>query len=394
MKNLNIGLFGFGVVGEGIYKVLQEKHQFQSSILKVCVKQKNKERNAPAELFTTDADDILNNPEINVVVELIDDADAALDIVRKALISGKQVVSANKKMIAENLEELLDLQKKHNAILLYEAAVCGSIPIIRNLEEYFDNDLLTSVSGIVNGSTNFILTKMSNDGSDYNETLKIAQEKGFAESNPTLDVEGIDAVNKLSIIILHSFGILVNPKDITKKGITSLHPSDFKFAKEKEQAIKLIAHTSIDENNKIHASVLPTFITNEDKLSKVLDEYNAVLLRSSLADEQFFFGKGAGRYPTSSAVLSDISALNYDYKYEYKKLKNDSLPQFNSSEKSGKFYLSFPSNENIDTNVFDDIQEKFYGQDRNYFIGTIKFETLKKTTDWKNENVSLIAYMN
>ena len=392
MNELHIGLFGFGVVGEGIYKVLKQKSNFRSTIHKICIKHPEKERNAPKRLFTTRADDILEDPKINVVVELIDDAEAALHLVRKAMRKGKSVVSANKKMIAENLEELVELQKEYGVSFLYEAAVCGSIPIIRNLEEYFDNDLLTSVSGIVNGSTNFILSQMSKENVAYEDTLRIAQEKGFAESNPTLDVEGIDAVNKLSIIVLHSFGRIIHPDTVIRKGITALHPFDFQFAKEKGSTIKLVATTCGEESNALHTSVWPTFIHQGEKLSHVENEYNAVLIGSSLADEQFLFGKGAGRYPTSSAVLSDLSALGYRYKYEYKKTKRPQLQQAASDNRRGKFYLSFHTDTPIDLNLFEEISESFKGVERNYVIGTISYEKFRAYDFWKRKEVSLVSF--
>lgn len=205
MKKLKIGLFGFGVVGEGIYRVLADRPSLGCTVSKIVVKNSSKPRNVSSSLFTTSADDILLDPTIDVVVELIDDATAARDIVITAMKNGKSVVSANKKMIAENLTELLDLQKKQGVSFLYEGAVCGSVPILRNLEEYFDNDLLNHVTGIVNGSTNYILTKMKDEKRSYENSLKAAQENGFAESDPRLDVEGIDAAYKLCLLTLHAF---------------------------------------------------------------------------------------------------------------------------------------------------------------------------------------------
>src|SRR6478672_3754278 len=198
-KQLTIGLFGFGVVGEGIYHVLNQTPSLNATIKKVCIKHADKKRNAPPELFTTSYNDLLEDDEINLIVELIDDADEAYKIVKQSLNNKKAVVSANKKMIAEHLEELLKLQEVNDTSFLYEAAVCGSIPVIRNLEEYYDNDLLQSISGIVNGSTNYILTKIG-EGLSYKEALLQAQQLGFAESNPRLDVEGIDPANKLTIL--------------------------------------------------------------------------------------------------------------------------------------------------------------------------------------------------
>src|SRR5476649_1685848 len=192
-KQLTIGLFGFGVVGEGLYKVLQQTPSLKASIKKVCIKNPGKKRDAPASLFTTHKDELLFDDEINVIVEVIDDANAAFDIVSTALQNGKAVVSASKKMIAEHLPEILELQAKTGLPFLCEAAACASIPVIRNLEEYYDNDLLHSIRSIVNGSTNFILTKMFEDHLNFTDALILAQQLGFAESNPVLDTEGFDA---------------------------------------------------------------------------------------------------------------------------------------------------------------------------------------------------------
>jgi homoserine dehydrogenase len=201
-KKLSIGLFGFGVVGQGLYDIIITKN-LNIEIVKFAIKDPHKKRTLPAELFTTDRDELLNNPEINTIVELINDTEAAFEIVSRALSSGKNVVSASKKMIALHLEELIELQHKHGTSLLYEGAVCGSIPIIRNLEEYYDNELLHSISGIFNGSSNYILSKGFIEGLDYDSALKQAQDLGFAETDPTSDVGGFDAKYKLVIAAAH-----------------------------------------------------------------------------------------------------------------------------------------------------------------------------------------------
>ncbi|MCB0775518.1 MAG: homoserine dehydrogenase, partial [Chitinophagaceae bacterium] len=211
-KKLIIGLFGFGVVGEGLYRVLQQTPSLNASLKRVCIKDPAKNRNAPGNLFTTNKNELLNDPDINVIVEVIDDAKAAFDIVKTALLNGKDVVTASKKMIAENLPALLELQNQTGRSLLYESAACASIPVIRNLEEYYDNDLLHSIKAIVNGSTNFILTKMFEDGLDFKQSLLLAQQCGFAESDPSLDIEGYDALNKWIFLLTHAYGIIENPE--------------------------------------------------------------------------------------------------------------------------------------------------------------------------------------
>lgn len=390
MKKLNIGLFGFGVVGEGIYKVLSEKSQLNTHIKKIVIKHPDKQRNAPVELFSTDAQEILNDKEIDVVVELIDDADAAFEIVKTALNKRKSVVSANKKMIAEHHFELIDLQRKNGVSFLYEAAVCASIPILRNLEEYYDNDLLNYINGIVNGSTNYILTKMKVENETYENALIAAQENGFAESNPALDVEGIDAAYKLSIITLHAFGRLISPQDILKKGITALKSEDFKYASEKGFIIKLIAGCAIDELNNLTPTVLPSFIEKTKTLGLVNNEFNGVLIGSALADEQFLYGKGAGRYPTSSAVLSDISSLRYDYKYELRKgIKNGFQGEYFEER---KIYIGFKPSENINQQLFKTIEESYRSKNYEYVTGTIDLNQLKNSGWLENKEISVISF--
>lgn len=388
MKKLRIGLFGFGVVGEGIFQVLSQKPQLECEIVKICIKDPDKLRNAPDHFFTTNPQDILKDDSINVVVELIDDPDSAFEIVSTALKSGKSVVSANKKMIAENHLKLIELQQKHQTSFLYEAAVCGSIPILRNLEEYFDNDLLQYVSGIVNGSTNYILTQMAQNGGSYDESLKSAQELGFAETDPSLDVEGQDAAFKLSIICLHAFGKIIESKSILRKGICSIDQTDLSFAKANNLKLKLVASTH-QNGTGLDATVFPTFIENGHTLSSVDNEYNGLLIGSSLADEQFFYGKGAGRFPTSSAVLSDISALKYDYKYEMRKGLEPDKTQRNVSK---KFYVSFKNGVEVNKYIFDSIDGQYQCEDQVCIIGHISLNSLKQESFWKNPDVSIIAF--
>ncbi len=389
-KALTIGLFGFGVVGEGLYKVLQQTPSLKARIKKVCIKHPGKTRNAPADLFTTEKDDLLFDNEINVIVEVIDDADAAFHIVSTALHQGKAVVSASKKMIAEHLLEILALQQQTGLPFLYEAAACASIPVIRNLEEYYDNDLLHGIRAIVNGSTNFILTKMFEDKLAYGEALLLAQQLGFAESNPKLDVEGYDALNKWTFLLTHAYGITAKPDDILFTGIQNIQLTDANVAKEKGFDIKLVAQAQKLKSGKVAAFVLPQFVTKDDHLSFVRNEYNGVVIESGFSDKQFFYGKGAGSFPTASAVLSDISALRYDYHYEYKKLYHHT-----PAELSNDFYLrvfvSFDKLNEVPKDEFEWIEEWHGGQERSYLVGVIHFEKLVAHKWWKHQGISLIV---
>lgn len=377
-KTLNIGLFGFGCVGFGLYEVLQKTPGLKANIKNICVKNPDKQREIGSENFTFNPDDLLNDPEINVIVELIDDADAAFEITRTALKSGKAVVSANKKMIAEHFEELLQLQRENDVPLLYEAACCASMPIIRNLEEYYDNDLLESIQGIVNGSTNYILTKTSRDKLSYEEALKEAQEKGFAESNPILDTGGFDAKYKLLILLAHSFGHIAKPDDILNIGIDGLGGLELKYASEKGLKIKLVAQAFKHSDGNVGAFVLPKFVSPDDRLYNVDDVFNGVVTKTSFADEQFFVGRGAGAHPTASAVLSDISALTYDYKYEYKKISRGEEVNLTEDLDLNVFLRhEKPDAESLKP-FFKHISESYLNGEAGYITGTISFGNLKK----------------
>jgi homoserine dehydrogenase len=388
-KQLTIGLFGFGVVGEGLYKVLQQTPSLKATIKKVCIKNPGKKREAPADLFTTDKDVLLNDPEINVIVEVINESEPAFEIVSRALNGGKDVVSASKKMIAEHLPELLGLQKTTGRSFLYESAACASIPVIRNLEEYYDNDLLHSIKAIVNGSTNFILTKMFEDKLSYQDALLLAQQLGFAESDPSLDVEGYDAANKWTFLLTHAYGIVEETNNIVFNGIQNIQGSDAVVAAEKHFDIKLVAQAKKLQNGKVAAFVLPQFIKQDDHLAFVKNEYNGVVIESSFSDKQFFYGKGAGSFPTASAVLSDLSALRYQYKYEYKKLYHH-IPQELTTDFYIRVYVSFDDWKYIPKDRFEWIEEWHAETDRKYLVGVLPFKELRDNSWWKENNTSLI----
>lgn len=388
-KKLIIGMFGFGVVGQGLYDIIKTKN-LNLEIKKFVIKNAGKERSLPAALFTTDADAVLNDPEINTIVELIDDADAAFEITKRALTSGKNVVSANKKMIALHLEELAEIQQVHGTSLLYEGAVCGSIPIIRNLEEYYDNELLHSVSGIFNGSSNYILSKIFNENQSYAEALAKAQELGFAETDPILDVGGYDPKYKLAIVASHAYGIYVDPAKIFNLGIDKLEEQDIRFAREKNFKLKLIPLAKEIDNKRVVLYVLPKLINQDNILYNVENENNGVLVKAAFADEQFFFGKGAGGHPTGSAVLSDITALRYGYRYEYKK-HLDAAQVTYSTDYALKIYLRYNDEKILQELKFNAISERFYGEDFKYVIGTINLQELINKRDLINQPGIFVA---
>jgi homoserine dehydrogenase len=373
-KKLKLGIFGFGCVGQGLYHVLHETHGVKAEIKKICVKNKHKVRPIPEHFFTFEKEEILNDPEIDIVVELIDDARAAYEIVKSALQHGKAVVTANKKMLAEHLKEIYDLQQKYGKPVLYEGAVCGSIPILRNLEEYYDNDLISSIEGIFNGSTNYILTKVFEEKKSYAEALRQAQELGFAESDPSLDVKGFDPKYKLVIAIAHTFGVFVQPEEVINIGIDRISDLDLKFAQENNYSIKLIAR-AFKEKGKVYGFVAPQFIENTNPLASVRNEFNAVQVRGAFAETQLFIGKGAGSYPTGSAVLSDISALSYDYSYEYKKHQQDTDLEF-SNELSVEAYVSFEKDNQVTISDFVEFKSGYAARGKQYMMGRISLQKL------------------
>lgn len=375
-KHLQIGLFGFGCVGQGLYEALTRSGSVPATIKKICIKHKEKERSLPGALFTSDPNVILLDDEIDVVVELIDDAEAAYKIVTRALLFGKSVVSANKKLIADHLEELLALQRETGSAFLYEAACCASIPIIRNLEEYYDNDLLQGISGIFNGSSNYILSRIFAEGLEYREALEEAQELGFAETDPSLDVEGLDAAYKLSVLCTHAFGYRIPPESILRRGITGIGTQELRFAREKGYKIKLIARAE-KRGGELFASVLPTFVAPDNELYSVEDEYNGVLLEGAFSQVQFFKGKGAGSLPTGSAVLSDLSALGYGYRYEYRK-QGKYQEESNFAHRKLRIYFRFQEPETLADIEFDSIEESYRSSKHCYVTGWIDSRELHR----------------
>lgn len=315
-----IGLIGFGCVGQGLYDVVEANRHLGVEIGRICVKDKDKPRTLPVAAFTYDVQDLLQDDSLDLLVELISDPEEALVIVQQALQQGKTIVSANKKMVAENLPELISLQQRHGGVLLYEASVCGSIPILRTLEAYYGAEPLLEVRGILNGSSNYILSKLHAEQSSYAAALKQAQELGFAEADPSLDVEGTDALHKLCIIAAHAYGVLVHPDEVLHFGINHITEEAVALATAAGAKIKLVGTIRLSGDNKLQLQVIPTLVTEDDALFAVDDEFNGVELDAKFAGQQLMKGRGAGGHPTGSAVWADIAAAVRGYRYTYPKL--------------------------------------------------------------------------
>lgn len=391
MRKIKIGLFGFGVVGQGIHQVLGRSKNANAEIIGICVRNPDKPRAVAADrsLFTASPDAILDNPEVDLVVEVIDDAAASYDIVRRALLKGIPVVSGNKTMLARHLPELIAIQKENGVALLYDASSCGSIPVIRNLEEYYDNDLLLEVKGILNGSSNYILSRVFDHGADYADALRQAQELGFAESDPSFDIEGYDSLFKLVIITVHALGAYVAPERIFTYGISTIHDSDIRYAREKGVKIKLVAQVVKVSDECFTMFVMPEFVTPDKYIYSVDDEYNGVVIRGECYDRQFMFGKGAGSLPTASSILSDIMARLHDYRYEYKKMNFLQKPDY-TTEITLRIYARYSETDVPHILRFDRIYEQYYSDDSNYVIADVSLsELLAKRDRLRSKDVFL-----
>ena len=377
MSKIKIGLFGFGVVGQGIYEVVRKAKNANAEIVKICVRDPEKPRKLQADkrLFTTSVEEILDSPNINLVVEVINDPDAAYDIVKRSMLRGIPVVSGSKTMLARHLPELIELQKTRHVALLYDASSCGSIPVIRNLEEYYDNDLLLEVKGILNGSSNYILSRVFDHAEPYADALAQAQALGFAESDPSFDIEGYDSLFKLVIITVHALGTYVAPERIFTYGISTIHDSDIRYAREKGVKIKLVAQVVKVSDEHFTMFVMPEFVTPDKYIYSVDDEYNGVVIRGECYDRQFMFGKGAGSLPTASSILSDIMARLHDYRYEYKKMNYVQKPGY-TTDITLKVYVRYKETDIHNILHFDKIREQYIGEESNYVIGDILLSEL------------------
>jgi homoserine dehydrogenase len=317
MKEIRVGLIGWGIVGSGVIKILQdngaliERRLGSKIVLKgVADIDLETERSVEVnpELLTESADEVIENPEIDVVLELIGGVEPARSYIVEALKRGKHVVTANKALLATHLDELCGVAQQHNSDLNFEAAVGGGIPIIRALKEGFVAERIDAIFGILNGTSNYILSTMSNEGGEFNVVLRQAQEKGYAEMNPSLDIDGIDAAHKLAILMRLAFGAKFQFEDIFIEGISDITPLDIEFGREFGYTIKLLAIAkAVGET--IEARVHPTMLPSDHLLSTVDGVFNAIYLKGNAVGETLFYGQGAGMMPTGSAVVGDLIEL-------------------------------------------------------------------------------------
>jgi homoserine dehydrogenase len=319
-KSVGIGLLGIGVIGGGTAKVLLEKADTLSrragiplTLQKIVEKDVNKHGSLGIDrgLFSTNFDDICTATDIDIIIELIGGEHPAFEFVSQALKNNKHVVTANKELMAKHGYSLLELAHKHNVSLRYEASVGGGIPLIAPFQKDLAANNITTIYGILNGTTNYIITRMAQENIDFSAALKQAQELGYAEANPSNDIEGLDAAYKLAILSTIAFGTEVRMRDVYYEGISRLQARDFRYAKELNYSIKLLAIAK-QINNFIEVRVHPAFISEGSLLAKVNGVYNAINVEGDLVGSLIFYGQGAGPQPTSSAVVSDVLKIAHN----------------------------------------------------------------------------------
>jgi homoserine dehydrogenase len=323
MKRLNIGLFGCGVVGSGVYRIIEEQRESIArqtgsllDITRVCVLHPEKPRavGVPQEIITTDSGSVLDDPSIDIVIEVIGGDRQALGIITRSLAAGKKVVTANKVVVSRYLPLLRRLEDIHGGHLFYGASVCGSIPILKIIDETLATDRIRSLRGVVNGSTNFLLSRLA-DGVSWEDALALAREGGFLEADPTADLSGADAAHKLSILAFHAFGRHVPPERIATTGIEGVTAGEIASARRLGCTIKLVAEAT-ERHGELELSVSPKVVPLDDPLAWVQDEMNIVEVRCSGVGTQQFTGRGAGSIPTANAVVSDLLDLLASRRYQ------------------------------------------------------------------------------
>jgi len=353
-REVGIGLIGLGTVGTGVVRLLQERGDLIAarsgiclSLKKVAVRNLSRQREIrlPQGVMTSDPSEVIVHPEIGIVVELIGGYEPARSLVLKAIGAGKHIVTANKAIIALYGEEILRAAREKGVLVYYEASVGGAIPILSALREAFVANRIRAIFGIVNGTTNYILTRMTEEGMEFGKALGEAIRRGYAEADPTFDLEGIDAAHKLAILASHAFGIPVDMRDIYIEGISRVSPQDISYAREFGYVVKLLAIAK-EVDGAVELRVHPTMLSWHHPLASVRESYNAIYVEGDAIGKAMFLGRGAGQMPTASAVLSDIVAVvmrcrEVDYQRERKLYWSQKTIKPMSAVES-RYYLRFP----------------------------------------------------
>lgn len=345
-KKIAIGLLGLGTVGSGVVKILNKFDNIE--IKKIAVKNLEKIRNINnlnSKIITDQPEIIINDPEIKIIIEVIGGINPALELITQAIKNGKHIVTANKELIAKHGKTLFELAKKHNVVILYEAAVAGGIPIVMPIVQSLSGNRISKIAGILNGTTNYILTKMEEEGSDFEHVLKEAQNLGYAEADPTGDVQGYDAAYKIAILASIAFNKRINIDKIYKSGIDKISAEDIRHANEFGYKIKLIAMAQNNEEA-IDVRVHPMLVPKKHPLASINDVLNAVVVEGDAVGQVMFSGPGAGEFPTASSVAGDVLSIaselgKTDYPLSMMRCKhNCDAAIFDINETKNKYYIS------------------------------------------------------
>lgn len=356
MAKFKVGLIGLGTVGTGVFKTLQNFDDVE--VVKIAVKNINKKRdidNFDESIMTTDPFEIVNNPDIDILVEVIGGVNPAFDLISKAIENGKHIVTANKELLAKRGKELFEIAEKHNKVILYEAAIAGGIPLIMPIKTIMAGNKINKIRAILNGTTNYILTKMDVDGASYEDVLKEAQELGYAETDPTGDVEGFDAAYKITTLSTISFGKRVDINKVYREGITKVRAEDMQKANELGYKIKLVAVGNLDQNGKADVRVHPMLVSKNSSLAHIDYVTNSVCLSGFPVGDIAFSGPGAGEFPTASSVVGDILNIVEGLKHSEYILPmmrchhKENADMIDISETYNKYYISItaPNNKGV-----------------------------------------------
>ena len=352
-KKTKIGLIGLGTVGSGVFKTLQSFDNVE--VKSIAVRNINKKRNIKGldeSIVTDDAYKIVNDPEIDIVAELVGGLEPAFDLIATAIKNGKHIVTANKELLAKRGEELFKIAEEYNRVILYEAAIAGGIPIIMPIKTILAGNKINHIEAIVNGTTNYILTKMDVQGAQYSDVLKEAQELGYAEADPTGDVEGFDAAYKIATLASITFNKRIKIENVYREGITKIRAEDMKAANDLGYKIKLIASAHMDDNENVDVRVHPMLVSKKSTLAHIDYVTNAVSLSGHPIGSVTLSGPGAGEFPTASSVVGDILAIaaeigKSDYILPMMRCKhNDDAHMINISDTTNKYYISINAKNN------------------------------------------------
>ena len=352
-KKIKIGLIGLGTVGSGVFKTLKNFDNIE--IVKIAVKNINKKRDIEGldnSILTDNAYDVVNNPEIDIVAELVGGIEPAFDLISTAIKNGKHIVTANKELLAKRGEDIFKLAEEHNRVILYEAAIAGGIPIIMPVKTILAGNEITHIEAILNGTTNYILTKMDVQKASYVDVLKEAQELGYAEADPTGDVEGFDAAYKIATLASITFHKRIDIQKVYREGITKIRAKDMEAANDLGYKIKLIASANIDANGSADVRVHPMLVSKKSTLAHIDYVTNAVMLEGHPVGSITLSGPGAGEFPTASSVVGDILAIaaeigKSDYILPMMRCKHNSAAKMlDISETTNKYYISIHAKNN------------------------------------------------